>query len=97
MCFFFSLIPATFWVVVGYFVLYSSGKTEGFVSKFGRFLSIWIFFVALVILICGLYLTISGDCPLYRLFDCTKTILHGIPNDILLYVRSAVDLTSCVC
>jgi hypothetical protein len=29
MCFFFSLIPATIWVVLGYFILYSSTKTQG--------------------------------------------------------------------
>lgn len=36
MCFFFSLIPATVWLVVGYFVLFSSTKTQGAVQKFGQ-------------------------------------------------------------
>jgi hypothetical protein len=29
MCFFVSLIPATFWVLIGYFVLFSSAKVVG--------------------------------------------------------------------
>ena len=37
MCFFFSLIPATIWVVLGYFILYSSTKTQGTVQRFGHF------------------------------------------------------------
>jgi hypothetical protein len=28
MCFFFSFMPATFWLVVGYFVLYSATKAR---------------------------------------------------------------------
>ena len=29
MCFLLSLLPATFWVVIGYFVLFSSAKAGG--------------------------------------------------------------------
>jgi hypothetical protein len=32
MCFFISLIPATIWVVLGYFILFSSNKTVGAVQ-----------------------------------------------------------------
>jgi len=64
MCFMFSFIPATFWVVVGYFVLYSSTKAEGGVRKFGQVLAAWTFIVAAVILICGAYMTLSGCCPI---------------------------------
>jgi hypothetical protein len=37
MCFFFSLIPATIWVVLGYFILFSCTKTQGAVKTFGHF------------------------------------------------------------
>jgi hypothetical protein len=47
MCFIFSLIPATIFTVIGYFVLFSSTKTEGAVQKFGQVLAIWVFIVAL--------------------------------------------------
>ena len=45
MCFFLSFIPATAWVVIGYFVLFSSTKAEGGVQKQGQILAIWIFFM----------------------------------------------------
>jgi hypothetical protein len=40
MCFFFSLIPATIWVVLGYFVLFSSRKTHGAIQMFGQVLAV---------------------------------------------------------
>ena len=55
MCFFFSFIPATVFVTIGYFVLYSSQKAEG--------LAIWIFFIALFFPICGACVTINDLCP----------------------------------
>jgi hypothetical protein len=64
MCFFFSFIPATIFVLIGYFVLFSSTKTEGPEKKFGRVLAIWLFIIAAFFPIMGLYVTFSGLCPL---------------------------------
>jgi len=72
MCFIFSLGPATFWVVVGYFVLFSSTKAEGSVQKFGKGLAIWIFVVASFIPVMGAYLTVSGLCPLTDIFQAIR-------------------------
>ena len=69
MCFFFSLIPATFWLVVGFFVLFTSTKTEGTLRKFGKILAIWIFIIALLFPICGAYVTLSGNCPLNKMIE----------------------------
>jgi hypothetical protein len=69
MCFFFSLIPATFWVVVGFFVLYTSNKAEGVIGKFGKVLAIWIFIIALFFPVCGAYMTLSGNCPINELIE----------------------------
>ena len=69
MCFFFSLIPATFWVVVGFFVLYTSTKAEGTLRKFGKVLAIWIFIIASFFPICGAYMTLSGNCPMEELIE----------------------------
>lgn len=69
MCFFFSLIPATMFVTIGYFVLFSSGKTEGGVSKFGRILAIWIFVIALLPPLAGAYMTLSGLCPIEQMMQ----------------------------
>ncbi len=63
MCFFFSLVPATILVVVGYFVLFSTGKAQGGIRRFGQVLAIWIFVVALLPPIAGAYVTLSGQCP----------------------------------
>ncbi len=64
MCFIFSLIPATIFTVIGYFVLFSSTKAEGAVQKFGQILAIWVLIVALFFPIMGLYVTLSGLCPI---------------------------------
>ncbi len=72
MCFFFSFLPATFWVTVGYFVLFSSTRTEGNISKFGRILAIWIFIVALFFPICGTYMALSGNCPIDQIMNLIK-------------------------
>ncbi len=68
MCFFFSLIPATFWVIVGYFVLFSSSKAINGISKFRQVLAIWIFVIAAVIPIAAAYVTFAGLCPVEEMF-----------------------------
>ena len=69
MCFFFSFLPATFWVVIGYCVLFSSTRVEGKIKKFGQILALWMFFVALCFIICGAYSTIAGLCPMDAIFE----------------------------
>ena len=64
MCFFFSFIPATFWLVIGYVVLFLSSKVDGRLQAFGRVLAIWIFVIAALILMMGLVVTFSGLCPI---------------------------------
>ncbi len=64
MCFLFSLLPATFWLIVGYFVLFASSKTAvGGIRIFGWILAIWIFVIAAIFLIGGAYVTLAGLCP----------------------------------
>ena len=64
MCFIASLMPATIFAVIGYFVLFASTRAEGCVRMLGRGLAIWIFALALMIPIMGAYLVISGLCPI---------------------------------
>ncbi len=64
MCFFFSLIPATIFAVVGYFVLFSSAKAQGGIRFFGQVLAVWIFVIALIPPLAGAYLTLAGLCPM---------------------------------
>ncbi len=64
MCLIFSFIPATIFLVIGYFVLLSSSKAEGNTQKFGQMLAIWVFIIAAFFPICGIYATFSGLCPM---------------------------------
>ncbi len=63
MCFIFSLIHATFVVTLGYFILFSSTKTEGAVQLFGQILAIWVFVIAAFFPVMGAYVTLAGLCP----------------------------------
>lgn len=77
MCFLFSLIPATFWATVGFFVLFTSTKTEKGMRLFGQILAIWIFVVALFFPICGAYMTLSGLCPIDQMMSFFKTMARA--------------------
>jgi hypothetical protein len=63
MCFFFSLIPATVCVVVGYFVLFSATMTQGLVQIFGYILAAWLFVIAASFPAMGAYVTFAALCP----------------------------------
>ncbi len=73
MCFFLSLIPATVWVVIGYFVLFSSTKTEGTVQMFGRVLAIWVFVIAALFPVMGAYVTLAGLCPIEAMIQTMQS------------------------
>lgn len=75
MCFFFSFIPATFWVVVGYFVLFSSTKADGSIRTFGKILAAWIFVIAAFLPMAGAYVTLAGLCPI-------EAMLEGVHSSI---------------
>jgi len=64
MYFFFSLIPATLAVVVGYFILFSSTRTQGALKAFGRILAIWVLAAAALFPMAGGYATYAGLPPL---------------------------------
>jgi hypothetical protein len=64
MCFLVSLLPATIWVVLGYFILFSSTKTMlETVQRFGQILAIWVFIIAAFFPVMGAYVTFAGLCP----------------------------------
>jgi uncharacterized membrane protein (DUF485 family) len=72
MCFFFSFIPATVWLVIGYFVLFTSTKTEGGVQMFGRALAVWTFVIAAILPLAALYITIAGLCPMEAMMEAMQ-------------------------
>jgi TRAP-type C4-dicarboxylate transport system permease small subunit len=64
MYFLFSLIPATFIVVLGYFILFSTTKSERAVKTFSQILSIWVFVLAAFLPLAGAYATYAGLSPM---------------------------------
>lgn len=56
----FSLVPATIAVIIGYFVLFSSGRAEGGIKRFGQYLSVWMFFLAGVVVLGALVAPAMG-------------------------------------
>ena len=70
MCFFFSFIPGTIWLVIGYFVLFSSTRAEGTVQTFGRGLAIWAFVISGCFVLVGAYVTLTGLCSLEAFMEC---------------------------
>ena len=69
MCFLISFIPATFWTIVGYFILFSSGKAEGKVKTLGQVLAVWTFVLAVMFPIAAAYVTIAGLCPIDAILE----------------------------
>jgi hypothetical protein len=60
MYFYFSLVPATLVVVLGYFVLFSSTRTQGAIRIFGQILAILVFVLAAALPAAGAYATYAG-------------------------------------
>ena len=60
MYFFVSLIPATLVAALGYFILFSSTKTQGGVQTFGQILAVWVLVLAALVPLAGAYATFAG-------------------------------------
>lgn len=73
MCFFFSFLPATIWVVLGYFILFSSTKSQGAIQMFGRVLAIWVFVMAAFFPVMGAYVTFAGLCPIEAMMQAVQS------------------------
>jgi len=73
MCFFVSLIPATVWVIIGFFVLFASTKAEGGLRKFAQILAVWSFIIAALFSLGGAYVTLAGLCPMEAVMEQMHT------------------------
>jgi hypothetical protein len=69
MCFIVSFFPATFWAVVGFFVLLGASKAEGGIKTFGRVLGLWICVLAVLIPLGGLFISVAGLCPIEAMME----------------------------
>jgi len=75
-CFIISLFPATFWVIVGYFILFSSSKVDSNgIRALGQILAIWTFVIAAAIVIGAGYMTLAGLCRFGDMFS----MMHSKP------------------
>ena len=64
MCFFFSLLPATVWLTISFFILLASTRATGGLQTFGRVLGTWALVIALFFPMMGGYVTETGACPI---------------------------------
>jgi hypothetical protein len=69
MCFFFSFLPATGWLVIGFLVLFAASRTEGGLRSFGRVLGAWALVIALMFPVMGAYVTLSDACPMEAMME----------------------------
>ncbi len=70
MCFLISFMPATFWAIVGYFILFSSTKVDGGVKTLGQVLGVWALVIAGFIILAGAYVSMTGLCSAELLLQC---------------------------
>ena len=69
MCFFFSLMPATMLTTLAYFVWFAAGQAQANRRRLGNYLAVWILVIALGIVACGAYVTLTGLCPMERMLS----------------------------
>ena len=69
MCFIISFFPATFWAVVGFFVLLAAGNAHGGVKTYGRVLGLWVCVLAVLIPLGGLFISVTGLCPIEQMME----------------------------
>ena len=77
MCFFVSLVPATVWLIIGYFVLFAASRADGRLRIFGQVLAVWIFVIAAVIPLAGAYVTLAGLCPIEDMLRTMHSVGPG--------------------
>ena len=64
MCAFMCVIPATIFLTISFFVLLGSEKTESTGLKtFGKVVTVLLWCIAVLVIICGIYMGVSGKCP----------------------------------
>src|SRR6266853_3366978 len=67
MIYFLALLPATVLTIAGYFVLYLSGRSEGALRTFGKYLGFWAFTLAGLLILGAVFAAAHGGhhCPVF--------------------------------
>jgi hypothetical protein len=86
MLFAISLIPATLFLIVGYFVLFSSTRAEGGVRRFGNVLAVWMFVLAGGVVVGSLVATSMGFSPMARMAQHMQQV-EQVQQEILKELR----------
>lgn len=86
MSFFISLIPATIFLIIGYFVLFSATRAEGGVKRFGNILAIWMFVLAGGVVVGGLAAPALGINPIGGMVQHWQQMEH-VQQEILKQLR----------
>lgn len=68
MCAFMCFIPATIFLTISYFVLLTSEKTGSTgIKTFGKVITVLLWCIAVLVIICGIRIGISGKCPMDKM------------------------------
>ena len=78
MIYFLALLPATALTIAGYFVLYLSGRSEGALRIFGKYLGFWAFTLAGLLILGAVFAAAHGGhhCPVFGMHGMHER-MHG--------------------
>jgi heme A synthase len=78
MIYFLALLPATVLTIAGYFVLYLSGRSEGALRTFGKYLGFWAFTLAGLLILGAVFAAAHGGhhCPVFGMHGMHER-MHG--------------------
>jgi heme A synthase len=79
MIYFLALLPATVLTIAGYFVLYLSNRSEGTFRTFGKYLGIWAFTLAALVILGAIFAAARGrhHCPMWEREMYGRMHAHG--------------------
>lgn len=82
MIYFLALLPATALTIAGYFVLFLSGRSEGRMRTFGKYLGFWAFTLAGLLILGAIFAAAHGGhrCPMWM--HGMHEQMHGGPPEI---------------
>ncbi|MFZ0009030.1 MAG: hypothetical protein WAK94_12400 [Steroidobacteraceae bacterium] len=76
MIYFLALLPATALTIAGYFVLYFSGRAEGGLRTFGRYLGFWAFTLAGLVILGAIFAAAHRGHRMRAMHDGMRGGMH---------------------
>lgn len=83
MCYFMALLPATALTIAGYIVLFVSGRSEGALRAFGRYLAFWTFTLAGLVILGAMFAAAHGGhrCPMFGMHGMHERMQGPWPGE----------------